>query len=223
MRRLFTSFAVLSLTFGCGSSAAEVDAGAADAGPDPDAKPSSDSGFPVDGGVSSDAKASGFVVFVTKAVFVGNVGALSQADAACQQFAAAAGFGGNFRAWLSTDTSDAISRVPDGAGPWRTPAGAVAFKTKAQWAGYPDVDLSINELGQQTENGGLFWTGTDVGGKAAGAAPHPNCKNWSIASAGGVGAAGNGRIKQDNQAQSWTNGFGNRCNEPAALLCFQYQ
>jgi hypothetical protein len=71
------------------------------------------------------------LVFVTsQPVFVGRFGSLAVADAACRQFASAAGLPGSYVAWLSTSTTNAIDRIA-GARGWVRPDGRPFADTPA--------------------------------------------------------------------------------------------
>lgn len=95
-----------------------------DAGPD--AESPSEGGPLPDAGALPDAEAGasggGARVFVTATSYAakslgGGASRVAGADGFCANAAAAAGLGGNWVAWLSTSTVNAIDRVT-GTGPW---------------------------------------------------------------------------------------------------------
>ena len=174
-----------------------------------DSGTSARSGTSTSGSDSQSEAPSSRVVFVTRSRFPGNkLGGRAGADDKCRTFAAAAGLAGNFQAWISTDTEDAIDNVPEG-GPWHTVGRTdVAFANRAAWGGYPRASVAYDELGSFTN--ALIWTGTALGGSRDDA-----CGNWDDDRS--LGVVGNGR---DGDSE-WTEGGKQQCFYSASLLCYQ--
>lgn len=114
----------------------------------------------------------------------GNLGGLEGADAMCQELAEAAGAGDRtWRAYLSTDTVDAISRI--GAGPWFNAEGVEVASDiddlVANGISNGDPQLILDETGEPAPaNEHDILTGTDEDGTAA---VGLNCDNWTSNSA----------------------------------------
>ena len=223
----FSALFILTLCGGCAAGSAVVT----------DSSPATKSPFP---GAEAEAQADpsavydDLVVFTSKATFHGNLGGLSGADEKCNTYAKAAGLKGQFRAWLSDSTTDAISRVPEG-GPWRVldksgKQAAVAFADRESWTGYPKANLENTEFGSTlsdlsrstTTEIPYTWTGTKLGGKNAGC----SCRDWTSSEnfvscgTGEYGGAIGSRSARPNDEQ-WTYVTDNPCDAPAALLCFE--
>jgi hypothetical protein len=148
-------------------------------------------------------------VFVTRASFPGSLGGLVGADAQCASFAAAAGMAGNWKAWLSDSTTDALERIVD-VGPWLDVQGARVFRDKAQLMGFPDVNLHVDETGGEAN--GAYWTGTLLGGGKS----SNDCEDWTN------GAPAEGTMGATSSADRWTDmGSLYPCGESLRLLCFQ--
>jgi hypothetical protein len=119
-------------------------------------------------------------VFVTTAVATGafavnNAGlsALDVADQACAAEAAAAHLTGSFRAWLSTSTTDAISRI-ESNGPWYSVMGLPGSQTVSRlFDDRAQLTKAMNCLGLYSNASGAVqssgdirvWTGTLANGQ----------------------------------------------------------
>lgn len=149
------------------------------------------------------------VVFVTRVRIAGyKIGGREGADDKCQTYANAAGLSGAFQAWISTETEDAIDRVPDG-GPWHAVGRTeVVFANRSAWQGYPRSSLAYDESGTAVVP--TFWTGTEPGGFRTDA-----CGDWSDAQA--LGVVGNGQVGDEK----WTQSGRQQCAFSASLLCYQ--
>jgi hypothetical protein len=153
--------------------------------------------------------------FVTSEMYVpGTLGGLEGADAKCQGLAQTAHLPGTFKAWLSTSTVDAKSRLESARG-WIRPDGrpfadSVAALTQAGQIFYP---LRIDESGHDIVDEGLLVyaaTGTQRDGTRT-----TNTSNdWTLSSAAydyGVPLA---------TARSWTDEFSAPGGQTARLYCF---
>ena len=138
------------------------------------------------------------------------------ADALCTLAAQAALKGGTWKAWVSSSSQSALSRMGD-VGPWyqqQADGGFVrTFNNKANLATAPLVGLFVDENGQDL--GSVeYWTGT-----AAGGTPYSsNCANFSSTS----GSPSYGTTGYSGATSSdWTEGGTVYCYETAHLLCFE--
>lgn len=141
------------------------------------------------GGAGAAPAASGdmsfFVTSVGSGVLGGNLGGLEGADEICQGLADAVGAGDKtWRAYLSTDTVDAATRI--GEGPWFNQAGVqIAASLEELHAADTvfngDPNLILDENGQNAPAAQHdILTGSNADGTAA---VGLNCDNWTSDSA----------------------------------------
>jgi len=149
-------------------------------------------------------------VFVTSAaVAIGSLN-VAGADQTCAAAAAAAQLPGQFRAWLSTSTTDALDRL-QGARGWVRPDGAPFADTLADIAAGRIFNAAfLDENGARVS--GLVITGTAVNGRVDRVL---DCDDWS---AGATGRAIAGTT--DGTTGVWTYFTTLPCSEPARLYCF---
>jgi hypothetical protein len=161
-------------------------------------------------------------VFITSTAYTGNLAAagqasdgLSGADALCNRAAQASLKGGTWKAWLSTSSSSALSRIQD-VGPWyqELADGSVVrtFNNKANLSTAPLVPLAYDENGAQLY-GVEYWTGTATGGGVSG----NTCGAFTSASSSGWGTTGT----SGQPTAGWTDSSSRYCDEAARLLCFE--
>jgi hypothetical protein len=163
------------------------------------------------------ARPAGKRVFLTHQRFLGSLGGLTGANAKCNDAAAAAGLVGNFIAWLSTSTVNAVDRLAD-VGPWTDTQGTLVFADKnAVVTTGPMTALWYDERGQFLSTANI-WTGTRFDGVYQwGAVMAPPCQEWTSA----TGADG-ARVGQVGRTGSeWTSYSGTSCNSEAHLICFE--
>ncbi len=151
----------------------------------------------------------------------GQATGLASADYICQNLADAAEIGGNWKAWISTSTVNAIDRIV-GNGPWYRMDGAVAFPNRARLGTTPVVPISIDEMGGTPDPFYEAWTGTALGGFKAplGSRQSVTCWDWTSTvdstSVGGVV----GDI--DANGSTWTNLATGYCSPfHRRLYCFE--
>lgn len=170
-----------------------------------------------DGGVDAPP---GKRFFTTSAIYDGQgVGGLAGADAKCNLAALSGDLGGTWVAWLSDSTTDAIDRIPD-VGPWYLVNGyTLVFAAKSQLVGHPLAHLPVDELGdvlsQEEGQGRFVWTGTVAGGTRG-----ASCADWTDATIGETGAAGDLSFIDER----WTDGeqpAQESCNLLHHLYCFE--
>lgn len=153
-------------------------------------------------------------VFTTSGL-TGNMGGLTGADATCNARAMTGGFPGTYKAWLSTATETASSRLLHHTGPYVLPNGT---KVADNWTDLTDgtLDAPIN----YTHTGTLItgtqqaWTATTQAG-----ALHPagNCNGWTTA-ASNVFA----RVGRLNLADAqWSTSVTDTCNVSHFIYCFE--
>ena len=152
-------------------------------------------------------------VFVTSSLHQGNFGSLAGADAICDARAQQAGLlpAQGYRAWLSTTTVDAITRLADQRFvlvDGRDVAQTLADLTDGQLA----APIEISELGAVVHR--PVWTGTLESGTLT--PGNVNCNDWSsnlptVPANGGM----------SDLTDRWSSSLGNAfCDSTGPLYCF---
>jgi len=161
-------------------------------------------------------------VFVTEKHYNGDLAAaagvtdgLAGGDALCNMAAAAVGLAGTFKAWLSTDTVDAIDRLAD-VGPWYLVGGCeqVFANKNAIVTGYPQVAITRGETGATViRYYANAWTGTLDTGRGA----FHNCDNWTR----GYWPDWRGEVGLVESRGEWTSEGYPGCDLQARIYCFE--
>jgi hypothetical protein len=174
-----------------------------------------DSNDCVGGEVCSTANACITVkrVFASSSTHTGNLGGLAGADGICQSLADAEGLSGTFKAWLSSSTVTASSRLTHATIPYYLPNNT---KIADDWSdlvdGTIDNPLNANEAGT-TLPSFLPWTGaTHTGGIAT-----YQCSDWTSSANAQFGS--NGSSTRTDLA--WTLNNTRRCDTVTRVFCFQ--
>jgi hypothetical protein len=139
-----------------------------------------------DGPVICDAAILGKLVFVTSQTYPATFGGLAAGDSICQGLASSAGLPGTYKAWLSDDTTAAVSRITPSPVPYVRPDGVLVANSFADLIVHARSAIFVTERctpPPQREAGGacpaapyLVWTGTlDNGSRNIG----DNCSNWT--------------------------------------------
>lgn len=149
-------------------------------------------------------------MFVTSTTHTGNLGGLAGADAICGARATAAGLSGTYKAWLSSESASAASRLTHRNGPYTLIDGTVVAYG---WNDLTDGTLlaaiiRTESFGNATD----FWTGTEdngipiVGG---------TCSGWTSTAGQGQGGT------PDLDTHGWSTSFDSACSVAHALLCIE--
>jgi hypothetical protein len=151
------------------------------------------------------------LMFVTSTTATGNLGGLVGADAMCQARATAGGLTGTYRAWLSTSTVSAASRLGTASGWTRVDGRAVAGTRNDLLNSIILYTPSLTELGGSASEA-LVRTGT----RGDGTFGSGDCNGWTSALSTlstNVGNPGYGH-------GAWTTNGGGTCNIAMPLYCF---
>jgi hypothetical protein len=217
-------------TNGDGGSAGAATGGASTDGGAEDA--SATGGSSGTGGSAGAAADCGVVdpdklIFVSSALYTGNLGGLAGADSKCQALADGAGLCGTFKAWLSDGNTDAASRLTHATGNYVLTNGQIVA---SGWSGLTAGTL-LHAIDRTETNGAApvgtvdcggspvapVWTGTLVTGLRA---PSPgSCSNWTSDGTGSAGVFGN--AIQSNAAWTAMCQLLAVCQRTAALYCVQ--
>ena len=168
-----------------------------------------------------------FKVFVTSKEYTGDLGGISGADAKCQELACSAGLVGNFKAWLSDQTSNPANDFVQSASRYRVVINEAVPSTIA--LDFADlIDGTVQNPINRDENGALIsgnlnvWTNTNADGTRV--SNDRGCENWSSALGGSIGQVG-GQLGDASAINSeWTRAGPDTtqtCNSQARLYCFQ--
>ena len=159
-------------------------------------------------------------VFVTSTSYSGNLGGLSGADAKCQARADAVSLGGNWKAWISTNSISAASRLEHSSVPYKLINGELIANN---WEDLTDGALSIPIY--RTETGAFtgydeVWTDTFTSGASEGG--NYDCTDWT--SSAGVWDGRKGFSGNSNR--SWTSYLDlgqslGLCADGRRLYCFE--
>ena len=210
-----------SATGGSSGSGGSATGGSGGAGGGGDASSDSSSDASTDGGGGDSSAGDGGTklrVFVTSTQIYGDIGTtkgLAGADAFCKARATAGSLSGNWVAWLSTSSVNAISRI-QGNGPWAlVGSGEVAFDNKAAiTAGPPKVKIDRDETGAALPTGFWgVWTATKNDGTFSGS----GCTDFTVKTGQGlIGRTGTGAT-----LAQWTEQIPFNCSFDYRLYCFE--
>ena len=136
---------------------------------------------------------------------------LEAADADCTTAGQMYG-GGQWRAWLSDSSMNAIDRLAD-VGPWyRLDQQTKLFSNLAAVREGPLVPIE-DPTDASVGTRSLFWSGTLLDGTASGA----NCSDWSSYIGGGTATVG----RTDTAGSGWIDPTPFSCSKYLSLLCFE--
>jgi len=122
---------------------------------------------------------------------------------------------GTFKAWLSGDTTDALSRIRD-VGPWYRVDNVKIFDNKAGLAGVPLAPPYKDENGDYVGYHGYYvWTGALNGGTK----DSSTCEGWTTSGANRATTVG---MVDNLNVTWWTDvGYGDLCAGSNHLYCLQ--
>ena len=167
-------------------------------------------------------------VFVTSAVYAGDLGGLAGADAKCQGLARAAALPGTYKAWLGDTSTTAAARLVHATVPYVLVDGTVIA---SNWSDLTDGRLAARI--DKTETGGAapasdpgcgnitttgVWTDTLPSGATLDPASF-SCASWT----NGTASAGGG-IGDRSSLTNWSFSCGlnpNFCGKKMALYCLE--
>lgn len=139
---------------------------------------------------------------------------LESADMYCQLAATAASLGGTWRAFLSTESADAIDRVA-GEGPWVNMLGSTVFPNRAALeVSAPMASMRYDENGDPAATT-YVWTGS------TGTKRHQegySCRGWTSPEYVDYGRLGD---LYSTSATGWASYEMTNCAYAYALLCFE--
>jgi hypothetical protein len=151
-------------------------------------------------------------VFVTSTTIRSNFGGVTGADNRCTSLATAAKLGGNWIAWLSGPSRNAIDRISH-PGPFVLVDGR---PLAADRAALGKVAIDVTEHKTTASGVGLVWTGTLPNGAASGL----DCRGWS--SAANADKATVGSVASGSKWTDSFDGLGANCDSSGLrLYCFE--
>jgi hypothetical protein len=153
-----------------------------------------------------------------------DLGGLKGADAHCQALAKAAGAGGQWRAYLSTNSENARDRI--GKGPWKNAKGEEIAKSVEdlhansrinKQTGLDEKGAPVNGRGD-TPNRHDILTGSQADGRAIPGDKDMTCGNWTKSGEGAAMVGHHDRIglRDDDASKSWNASHPSRgCSQDA--------
>ena len=153
-----------------------------------------------------------------------DLGGLKGADQHCQALAKAAGAGGQWRAYLSTNTENARDRI--GKGPWKNAKGEEIAKSVEdlhansrinKQTGLDEKGAPVNGRGD-TPNRHDILTGSQADGRAIPGDKDMTCGNWTKSDEGAAMVGHHDRIglRDDDASKSWNASHPSRgCSQDA--------
>lgn len=210
MSRVFTVCGALLVVIGCGN----VESTPADAPAASNDAPGASDAPPSDAPVTPDAPGVSHRIFITRASFNGNLGGIAGADAKCQAVAEARGFGGLWRAFLSTTNVFARDRLPAIGRFVRVTGEVVANSREDMLDGSLIVPVLYDETGLEiTPN--RAWTGSAANGTVIAG---NNCDDWTL----GTTTTTPGLIGDATSASGqWINLQNSGCGGMQRLYCYE--
>ena len=186
-----------------------------------------DAGEAKDGVSEADAGPTFKRVFISSTKTQSNFGGLAAGDLICQTAATGAGLGGTWKAWLSTTTVSAASRLTHASVPYQLVDGTViASNWLALTSGVPlKSAIYLDEHGtyvpfSETTQAGYTWTGTGTDGTST----TYTCSDWTISENCSMSTNYVGTVGTDGNVDSrWTmRGTPACCTvQVFALFCFE--
>jgi len=167
-------------------------------------------------------------IFVTSAIYSGNLGGLSGADAKCQALATNASLPGTYKAWLSTSATSAGSRLTHSTLPYVLVNGT---PVAANWTGLTSAPLlhtiDMTELGGSPPSStggacgtGMVYTDTNPDGSANSdsAGNFGDCNGWTTS----LSAASEMGDYNESNSPYWTASCASDiCSYQTPLYCLQ--
>jgi Protein of unknown function (DUF1554) len=152
-------------------------------------------------------------VFLSGPAYQGNLGNLGGADLKCQDLAVGAGLGGTWKAWLSSSSQNAASRLLHSNLSYRRLDGAMIALNAAGF--FSNTHLAPIVLDEHLSNLGSVevWTGSDGSGVGSG-----GCADWTSSNSGSVFPAVGLSDQTDPQ---WSNAYLNFCDRFGHLYCIE--
>ena len=155
-------------------------------------------------------------VFASSTLSDGDLGGLEGADTQCNVLAANVGLPGEFVAWLSTDSVNAVDRLAGSDGPWFNTNGEMVATSLADLTRGDinnPIDFDEDGIGPLTPTENVeVWTGTLGDGTGGGA----YCLGWTSGSAEDSGV----RAKIDRSDLGWTDLGASPCDSLAGSVIF---
>lgn len=146
--------------------------------------------------------------------------ALEVADEACTNEASQRGFGGSWKAWLSSSETDAIDRISDVAPWYRVDQETLLFASKAELARGPRVRVDATTEVEDWDAcmrfgvcGQTFWSGTAADGRRT----SDNCLDWTVYTRPAIATVG----RADLAGGAWVASESLLCDAYLALLCIE--
>ncbi len=157
-------------------------------------------------------------VFISSTTYNGNLGGLSGADTKCQTLADNASLGGTWKAWLSSTTVSAASRLTHSLDPYLLINQTT--KIADDWTDLTDGVLGapINLSQINTTINSNVWTNTNIAGNILNTGGTTTCTSFTSNASNRTSRVGKNANFDTND---WTNFTSSACNSSLRLYCFE--
>jgi hypothetical protein len=157
-------------------------------------------------------------VFVSSAVYTGDLGGSPGADTICGTLATHAGLSGTWMAWVADGTNPPPSMRFYKSGPYRTLNGAVValnFPALTTMDLFDVIDIDETGASQASSSATKAWTGTTAAGDAA----SQTCAGFTAGDASSMqGEVGN---LTSGSSGNWDADGAENCNKQLHIYCFE--
>ncbi len=164
-------------------------------------------------------------VFVTKAIFSGNLGGFSGADQKCMAASSNANLVGTFKAWLSSSTISASSRLTHATVPYKLLNGTtIANNWAGLTKGYIRNPINITETGAPANGAETLAVWTNTNGFGTIFSQYTSCNNWTYGPeyiSGSDPYAGKSGMMNSNSAWWTADNYTSSCARKSRLYCFE--
>lgn len=155
------------------------------------------------------ASSGAFRAFLSRGTFRPGAG-IAEADDLCSSEARAAGYSGDFTAFLSTGASSAIERIGSDGGPWVRSDGVAIGGLAELGANRWTAPLNVTVAGEYIDD--YVWLGAaPMGGDGDG-----NCSSWLDDSPGARGGGGRNGFTRNLFEDVYSS-----CSQAHPIMCFQ--
>ncbi len=158
------------------------------------------------------------VVFVSSQKYAGNLGGLAGADDKCNELARAAALTGTFKAWLSSSSESAASRLSHADVPYFLTNGT---RIANGWSDLVDggllAGIHVTERQDSVPAEQSAWSNSVATGAVASTSPNASCASFSSSSSAMMAATGG----VDFVGTAWSQRSKKACSAPQRLYCIE--
>lgn len=158
------------------------------------------------------------IVFVSSQKYAGNLGGLAGADDKCNELARGASLTGTFKAWLSSSSESAASRLSHAGVPYFLTNGT---RIANNWSDLVDggllAGIHLTERRDSVPAEQSAWSNSVASGAVASTLPGATCAGFSSSSSAMMAATGG----VDFVGTAWSQRTKKACSVPQRLYCIE--